>query len=194
MEIYHGADVGDTQNVEELQALIRNQSEIIQKHRDDNKNKLEKKSLKRFSRMTPDEDRTAICAPIVYYDSQFYGDDCDVCEDYQNYCKEYKDYVASVREEYFGFGGTVRCQSYYWFTDQFDYSPPPSIVRRRLEFEDAQDINTPNSLDSESIASVSEGEYDWMNNFSSSQTSSVSAEEPNYIDYDSDVTTDHPLW
>ena len=144
--------------------------------------------------MMPDEDRTAICAPIVYYDSQFYGDDCDVCEDYQNYCKEYKDYVASVREEYFGFGGTVRCQSYYWFTDQFDYSPPPSIVRRRLEFEDAQDINTPNSLDSESIASVSEGEYDWMNNFSSSQTSSVSAEEPNYIDYDSDVTTDHPLW
>ena len=79
-------------------------------------------------------------------------------------------------------------------TDQFDYSPPPSIVRRRLEFEDAQDFNTPNSLDSGSIASVSEGEYDWMNNLPSSQTSAVSAEEPNYLDYDSDVTTDHPLW
>ena len=94
MDISHRPCVGD---VEELQELIRSQSEIIRQYRENNKHKISEKSLDRSSRMVRDENRTAICAPIVCYDSQFYND-CD-----------YKNYVASVRKEYFEFDETGRC-------------------------------------------------------------------------------------
>jgi len=112
--------------------LYRNTERII-------KIKLEKKLLKRFSRMMPDEDRTAICAPIVYYDSQFYDGD-----------SRYKDYVTSVWKEFFGFDETERRRTYYW---HMDHSRAPSVVRGSLSLQDAQDFNTPNSLDSGSIIS-----------------------------------------